>query len=121
MARVALLGLPQDLASQLSRVLLSEAHTVDRRRYIQDLSKRSKPLVVFLCADTPDFEETLSALKREEPGLPFVVVTRMPDAVQWLNALEAGAADYCGAPFETVQVRWVMSSVLRDQTHRAAA
>jgi DNA-binding NtrC family response regulator len=121
MARVALLGFPQDLASQLSRILLSETHTVDRKRYIQDLGKPSKPRVVFLCADTPDFEDTLSALKREEPDLPFVVVTRMPDAIQWLNALDAGAADYCGAPFEAVQVRWVMSSVLRERAQRAAA
>ena len=35
MARVALLGFPQDLASQLSRILLAEAHTVDHKRYIQ--------------------------------------------------------------------------------------
>lgn len=121
MARVALLGLPQDLASQLSRILHSETHTVDRRGCIEELGRRSKPRVVFLCADTPDFQKNLSALKRAAPDLPFVVVTRMPDAVQWLNALEAGAADYCGAPFETIQVRWVMSSVLRERAHRAAA
>jgi DNA-binding NtrC family response regulator len=121
MARVALLGFPQDLASQLSRILLAEAHTVDRKRYIQDLRKRSRPSVVFVCADTPGFLDTVSALKDAEPGLPFVVTTRMPDPTQWLNALEAGAADYCGAPFETVQVRWIMGSVLRQQAAQVAA
>ena len=121
MARVALLGFPQDLASQLTRVLLAEAHTVDRKRYIQDLSKRYRPSVVFICADSPDFEDTLTALKDAEPGLPFVVTTRMPDPSQWLNALEAGAADYCGAPFEAVQVRWIMGSVLRQQERAVAA
>jgi hypothetical protein len=89
MARVTLLGFPQDLASQLSRILLAEAHTVDRKRYIQDLTKRSRPSLVFVCADTPGFLDTVSALKDAEPGLPFVVTTRMPDPIQWLNALEA--------------------------------
>lgn len=121
MARVALLGFPQDLASQLSRVLLAEAHTVDHKHYIQDLAKRSRPSVVFVCADTPGFEDTIAALKDAEPGLPFVVTTRMPDPSQWLNALDAGAADYCGAPFETVQVRWIMASIERQQTTLVAA
>jgi DNA-binding NtrC family response regulator len=121
MARVSLLGFPQDLASQLSRILLAEAHTVDRKRYIQDLSKRYRPNVVFVCADSPDFEDTLTALKDAEPDLPFVVTTRMPDPAQWLNALDAGAADYCGAPFEAIQVRWIMGSILRPQAASVAA
>lgn len=120
MARVALLGFPHDLASQLSRILLAEAHTVDRKHYVQDL-KRSRPSVVFICADTPGFMETVAALKDAEPNLPFVVTTRMPDPAQWLNALDAGAADYCGAPFESLQVRWIMSSLSRQQAHQAAA
>jgi hypothetical protein len=45
----------------------------------------------------------------------------MPDPAQWLNALEAGAADYCGAPFETVQVRWIMGSILRQHAAPVAA
>jgi DNA-binding NtrC family response regulator len=121
MAHVALLGFPQDLASQLTRILRAETHTVDRKRYVQDLSKRYRPSVVFICADSPDFEDTLSALKDAEPDLPFVVTTRMPDPSQWLNALEGGAADYCGAPFETVQVRWIMASILRPHAAKVAA
>ena len=121
MARVALLGFPQDLASQLSRILLAEGHTVDQRHYIQDLTKRYRPSAVFVCADTPGFGDTIAALKDAEPDLPFVVTTRMPDPAQWLNALDAGAADYCGAPFETIQVRWVMASIERRQATPVAA
>ncbi|HUP02850.1 MAG TPA: hypothetical protein VMU19_02595 [Bryobacteraceae bacterium] len=121
MARVALLGLPQDLAAELSRYLLAEGHTVEHKRYIQDLAKRSRPSAVFLSGDSPDFQDTVAALKDAEPGLPFVVTTRMPDSARWLNALEAGAADYCGAPFESVQVRWIMSSILGQQKACVAA
>jgi DNA-binding response OmpR family regulator len=109
------------LANQLTRLLLAEGHTVELKRYVQDLAKRPKPSAVFLCGDSPDFQETVTALKESEPGLPFVVTTRLPDPGQWLNALEAGAADYCGAPFDTVQVRWVMSSLTRQEATPVAA
>ena len=31
----------------------------------------------------------------------------------WLDALEAGASDYCAAPFEPAQIRWVLQSHVR--------
>jgi len=40
------------------------------------------------------------------------VVSRFPDVKQWLDALDAGASDYCGAPFERVQLHWILNSVL---------
>jgi chemotaxis response regulator CheB len=39
-------------------------------------------------------------MKQERPGVPVVVVSRLPEASLWLNVLELGAADYCAAPFE---------------------
>jgi hypothetical protein len=41
-----------------------------------------------------------------------VVVSRLPEVSAWLDALEQGAADYCGAPFERKQVGWVLNSSL---------
>jgi hypothetical protein len=40
------------------------------------------------------------------------VVTRIPDASAWLDALEAGATDYFSAPIELRQINWVMESAL---------
>jgi hypothetical protein len=34
--------------------------------------------------------------------------------------LEAGAADYCGAPFERIQIRWIMNTVLGLAAPQAA-
>jgi DNA-binding NtrC family response regulator len=111
MSQVTLLGLPDDLAQQLAQVLRAEAHQVNRRMYLQDLQRGPRAAVVFISGDTPDFRNRIALLRETEPALPVVVVTRLPGARQWLDALDSGAADYCGAPFERVQVRWIMQSV----------
>jgi DNA-binding response OmpR family regulator len=120
MSRVALLGLPEDLAQPLAQVLRAEAHQIYRKRYVQDFQHGPKATVVFISGDSPEFRSTIALLREAEPGLAVVVVTRLPGTSQWLDALDSGAADYCGAPFERVQVRWIMESVTRGQRRAAA-
>ena len=112
MSSITLLGLPDDLGNQLARVLLDESYQVCRRLYISDLSHNRDCCAVFISGDSPEYTRTLSLLREAHPGLPVIVVTRQPEARQWLDALDAGAADYCGAPFEHVQLRWILHSVL---------
>ncbi len=54
-------------------------------------------------------------------GLPVVVVSRLPEVEGWLDALEDGAADYCAAPFEPVQLRWLLDTHTRVRNAYAAA
>jgi DNA-binding NtrC family response regulator len=54
----------------------------------------------------------LRLIREERPSLPFVVVTRIAETEEWLNALEAGATDYCSAPIDTRQLHWLMESAL---------
>lgn len=115
MSRVTLLGLPEDLGNQLARVLLDESHQVSRCLYISDL--RRNPSAVFISGDTPDYPQTLFRIREAHPDLPVIVVTRQPEARHWLDALEAGAADYCGAPFEHVQLRWILGPILSQAAH----
>ena len=119
MATVSLLGFPQDLAHQLSEALIADAHTVERKKDLLDLRKGSPPGVIFVNGDEPGYLDAVRSLKRTAPSLPVVVATRQPEASEWLNALDAGAADYCGAPFEPVQVRWIMNSI-SGETARSA-
>jgi hypothetical protein len=49
-----------------------------------------------------------------------ILVNRFPEDARWLDALELGAADYCGAPFETTQVRWVVEGALYGLSKAAA-
>ena len=112
MSRVTLLGLPDDVGNQLARVLLDESCQVSRRLYVSDLRRNSNCAAVFISGDTPEYPRTLSLLREAHPGLPVIVVTRQPETRCWLDALEAGATDYCGAPFEHIQLRWILASIL---------
>jgi DNA-binding response OmpR family regulator len=52
--------------------------------------------------------------------VPFVVITRTPDTREWLDALEAGATDYCSVPIDTRQLHWMLESVLPRPRFAAA-
>jgi len=121
MSHVTLLGLPDDLGNQLSRVLLEESHQASRKLYVSDLRRGPNTCAVFISGDSPDYRQTLSLLREARPGLPVIVVSRQPDAKRWLDALDAGAADYCGAPFEREQLRWIMGSLSSSAKLAAAA
>jgi DNA-binding NtrC family response regulator len=56
----------------------------------------------------------LEAIAHRWPELPVIVVSRMPEVSEWLDAIEAGAADYCAAPFESAHIQWILSSTLRQ-------
>jgi len=116
MSRIVLLDLPEDLAVQLGRVLLEEAHQVTRRHSVADArfaveSEEVESEIAFISGDTPHFLRNLALLREVQPRLPVIVVTRLPDVNLWLDALDGGASDYCAAPFEQVQVRWVLDTV----------
>src|SRR5690349_5374838 len=118
MATILLLGLENDLARELSRVLLDHGHDVAAQAATADSIETAPRVrsadIVFASGDAPDYCETLRRLIARRPGRPVVIVNRLPDNSRWLDALELGAADYCGAPFEPVQMRWLVDSVLRQ-------
>jgi response regulator RpfG family c-di-GMP phosphodiesterase len=120
MSRIVLLGLPDDLAAALTRVLHEESHQVALAHTIEDVG-RDDPQVAFVSGDGTEFPHNVSWLLEAQPRLPVVVVTRLPDPQRWLDALEAGARDYCGAPFERTQLRWILDTVCPAVEQRAAA
>ena len=120
MSRITLFALPEDLERPLAQVLREEAHKVVRKLRLQDLRHGSKSDALFLSADDPDFRLTLSRVRESNPEVPVIAVTRVPETTHWLDALDAGATDYCGAPFERIQFRWILNSVIRP-ARRAAA
>jgi DNA-binding response OmpR family regulator len=110
MSQVVLLGLPEDLSHQLAQLLRDEAHQVRRLQSVRDVWKGGRPDTAFISGDLSDFRNVIATLREGEPQIAVIVVTRHPETSQWLDALEAGATDYCGAPFERVHVRWLMNS-----------
>lgn len=103
--RVRLYGLDPMLAADL-RFALSKL-TIE--------TTNDDPNLVFCAVDRPVFEEA----RRRFPLCPIVVVSRLPEVSAWLDALDAGAADYCGAPFEPAHLSWMFRNLLA--VPRAAA
>lgn len=120
MSRIVMLGIPDDLATAFTWALRHELHQIAAARTLDDV-RCSEPDVVFVTGDGPEFPHNVSLLLEAMPCLPVVAVTRLPDSQRWLDALEAGARDYCGAPFETTQLRWIMETVCPPARRRAAA
>jgi len=108
MAHIVLSGLEPAARAELCRVLSDEGHRVT----VHAQGDWTEADAIFCNGDCPDYPALLRSIRDARPDLPVVVVTRLPESNKWLNALEAGAADYCSAPFETVQVRWILTAVL---------
>ncbi len=108
MANIVFTGLESPIPFELERVLTHEGHQVT----VRESHDYAGADAVFCSGDGPDYAMLLHGIRRQWPNLPVVVVTRLPDSDKWLDALEAGASDYCSAPFEPIQVRWILSAVL---------
>ncbi len=107
--RAYLHGLAEPLKTDLVAALgLARCEITDEPRQAQ---------IVFCDWDVDGFD----ALKAQFGALPVVVVSRAPDMTGWLDALEAGASDYCAAPFESIQLRWILDAHLRRPLRSAAA
>ena len=82
------------------------------------VSDSPQPAQIIFCDWNPaEFTRRLT----EFSGKPIVVVSRSTDVSAWLDALEAGAADYCAPPFESTQLRWIIEALLQRRPRSAAA
>ena len=121
MASVFLIGLEQAIAAEISRALAVERHQIEQKS--QNLAPRDMmdADIVFAGGEPSQYLSLLRRVREERPALPFVVVTRIPETDAWLDALEAGATDYCSSPFESRQIHWLMESALPKRRNIAAA
>ena len=112
--RALLFGLGEELAGDLAGSLESCGVSIlgvcDR-----DSAIECRPDVLFCSADT----ELVRRLRISAPDAAVVVVSRHPEVSDWLDSMEAGATDYCAAPFEPSQLLWILQGTLHPS--RAAA
>ena len=106
MAKILLLGLDYPLADELSRVLRQLGQSVRIAPKRDGALDASDADLIF--AGSGDLRDALAVY----PKRPVIVTSRLPEVKAWLNAVEDGAAYYCGAPFEATQVRWLLNSAL---------
>jgi DNA-binding NtrC family response regulator len=110
-----LFGLSEDLAGELLQPLArfcTNIQSVDGARDHHNLSTagQSAPQIIFCGANT----EVVTKLRKSNPQAPIIVVSRHPEVSDWLDSIEAGATDYCAAPFETSQVQWIVETSMRS-------
>jgi len=120
MASILLLGLEKDLSDSLSQVLRRLSHQVMITNSLTVALRDKRARIVFVAGDGPDYREIVQNLTAERPDTAVILVNRFPEDARWLDALELGAADYCGAPFETIQVQWLVDGALHGLRKAAA-
>jgi DNA-binding NtrC family response regulator len=121
MAKIALIGIEKSAADQLANALDRDFHHIESKPETTKPSDFTGFDMVFAGGDGKKYLSLLQDLRRSRPAMPFVVVTRLPDTSEWLDALEAGATDYCSAPFEPRQMKWLVQSALFSHTRAAVA
>jgi DNA-binding NtrC family response regulator len=112
MAKIVLIGLEQAAAGQICRALEVDSHQVEHQPQNSPIRDLQNADIVFAGGEPGHYMPLLTQVRETMPSLPFVVVTRVPETSAWLDALEAGATDYCATPIEKRQVQWLMESAL---------
>jgi DNA-binding response OmpR family regulator len=100
------------VAQSLAGKLSAHFHAVHLARSSDELRERivhSHPEAIVL--DIANFRlSDVRNLHNDFPSLPIVCLHRVPDEQMWVDALDAGATDVCGAD----DAQHVVSSVLRS-------
>jgi len=112
--------LDESLAAQLRHAAFEPGQSFHAARSTSEclsLAERLHADVVFCNAEPRRYLALLTELKKRGLRLPVVVVSRIPEVSEWLDALDAGAADYCAAPFEHQHLSWLIASALLASQH----
>jgi DNA-binding response OmpR family regulator len=111
---VLLAGIDPMLAQDLHLYLTARGFDVHECSCLEPENKKSPNGsnfdLVFCETHHPGLRRLLQAVSS-----PVVVVSRVPEVNDWLDAMDAGAADYCAAPFEREQLDWILESNLGQQ------
>ena len=113
--RFILHGLDESLSAQLQHAAGKAGHSFYSAKSTAEcvaMAERLRPGVIFCSAEASRYLNVIDAFRRKGLGVPVVVVSRLPEISQWLDALEAGAADYCAAPFEHPQISWTIQTAM---------
>lgn len=120
-ARSALLcHLDPSLQSELREALADPelnicTYTCSEFGECSQFSRAHQPDILF-CPLSDQFPSLLAGL---DPPIPVIVVSRVPDSREWIDAMEAGACDYCAPPFDRAQLRWMLSAAEHSSPHVA--
>jgi len=116
MANVFLIGLERKAAAEVANVASVAHHSVFERSHSIKAHELSDAGIVF-AGGTPQVQlPLLRRIRSWYPALPVVAVLQTFDMGDWLDALEAGATDYCWAPVGRPHIQWFMQSLMASRS-----
>lgn len=111
MANVFLIGVEWKEVSEIASAVSVDRHTVCRRTQSIEMAELAQADIVF-AGGTLEFQLSLvQRVRRCFPRLAFVMVRETMPMEGWLDAIEAGATDYCCAPVTQRQIREIMEAL----------
>lgn len=119
MAKVIFSGLEPRSAGRLAGILAADGHEIQRQNCNVPIQELLDANIVFVGGEPNHYLSLLRRVRSIDPALAFVIVARSPETSEWLDALEAGATDYCSAPFDQKMVRGLIASAIARQTTSA--
>ena len=123
--RVLLLGLEGTVHGKLSKILSQQNHSVWSRPFRPTsrsvdvslrLAVRSGAEVICCSADPERYLLLVEAVQQRHLRVPVVVVSTEPNTSEWLDAIENGAWDYLGVPFESTHIQHVLDNAIKCST-----
>jgi DNA-binding response OmpR family regulator len=112
MAKVLLLGLDESIARKIQSVSSHAQHSTEIGSARTEFFTQLHADVVFLSGDRVGYLDAVRSICAYAQAPPVVVVTRSADTWKWLDAMDAGASDYCSAPFDSLPIKWVLDSAI---------
>ena len=120
MATVLLLGLDDLSAATLAKLTIQAGHSSRRESIRTTWETRPAVDLIFLSGDTNSYCDDLKQIRQLQPSAPVIVLSRLGDATKWIDAIEAGAADFMAEPYSLRQVAGVIeAATVRCKAHSA--
>ena len=109
MAKVIFLKLDPRSSGQLGPLLAGDGHEVHVERENAPIGLVRGSSAVFIGGTAESYLPVIRRLRALDANLCLVVVARLAETQDWLDAIEAGATDYWPAPFEPSHVRTLIA------------
>ena len=116
---ISLIGFPDNLVEGLMALSAHLGFEITRQNNPDEIPKDAA--AAFVCGDRAGWLENICEVRSTHSRMFLVIATRRPDHEKWLDALEAGANDYCCTPIDARQFAWLLRRDLESKPAVATA